>query len=131
MALVNIIRHGWAAENPAYRQTLTSLFMPDATPEEIEWFNAFQKATGPGENMARFREMFDEVDISSLLQDITISTLIVHSDEDSIAPLSEGKFLASRITGSQFVRLKSKNHMMFGNEPDFPKFINSIVEFIQ
>ena len=125
-ALVNLIRFGWAAENPAFRQTLTSLFMPDATPEEVDWFNAFQKACGPGENMARFREMFDEMDISGLLQDVSIPTLIVHSDGDSIAPLSEGKFLASRIPGARFVKLKSNNHMMFGNEPDFPKFINSI-----
>jgi class 3 adenylate cyclase/pimeloyl-ACP methyl ester carboxylesterase len=130
VALVNMIRHGWATENPAFRQTMTSLFMPDATQEEIDWFNAFQKATGPGENMAKFREMFDEMDVSSLLQDIAIPTLIVHSDEDSIAPLSEGKFLASRIPGAQFVKLKSKNHMMFGNEPDFPKLISSIVDFV-
>jgi class 3 adenylate cyclase/pimeloyl-ACP methyl ester carboxylesterase len=130
-ALVNIIRHGWAAENPAFRQTLTSLFMPDATPEEVNWFNDFQKACGPGENMARFREMFDEMDISSLLQDILIPTLIVHSDEDAIAPLSEGKFLASRIPDARFVKLKSKNHMMFGNEPDFTKFIDSVNSFIK
>ena len=109
---------------------MTSLFMPDATPEEINWFNTFQQACGPGENMAMFREMFDEMDVSDLLKDISIPTLIVHSDQDSIAPLSEGKFLASRIPGARYVKLKSKNHMLFGNEPDFPKFINSIKEFV-
>lgn len=130
-AMVNFIRHGWAAENPAFRQTMTTLFMPDATAEEAAWFNAFQRACGPGDNMARFRELYDEMDVSDLLKEISVPTLIVHSDEDSIAPLSEGKFLASRIAGARFVKLKSKNHMMFGNEPDFPKLIESIVEFVK
>ena len=131
VALVNLIRHGWAAENPAFRQTMTSLYMPDATAEEAAWFNEFQKACGPGENMARFREMFDDLDITDMLQEVAVPALIVHSDEDSVAPLSEGKVLASRISGARFVKLKSKNHTMFGNEPDFPKLIASIVDFIQ
>ena len=130
-ALVNMIRYGWAAENPAFRQAVTTLFMPDATPEEADWFNDFQKACGPGENMARFREMFDEMDVSGLLEGIATPTLIVHSDEDVIAPLSEGKFMASRIPGARYIKLKSKNHMMFGNEPDFPKLIESIVDFVK
>ena len=129
-AMVNFVRHGWATENPAFRQAMTTLFMPDASPEESDWFNAFQKACGPGENMARFREIFDEMDVSDCLPAITAPTLIVHSDEDAIAPISEGKYLAARIAGSHFIRLKSKNHMMFGNEPDFPKLIESIVDFV-
>jgi pimeloyl-ACP methyl ester carboxylesterase len=130
-ALVNMIRHGWATENPAFRQTVTTLFMPGASPEEVNWFNAFQKACGPGENMARFREMFDEMDVSDSLGDIKAPTLIIHSDEDAIAPCSEGKYIAARIPGAQFVQLKSKNHMLFGNEPDFPKLITSIVNFVK
>lgn len=130
-AMVNFIRYGWATENPAFRQAMTTLFMPDATPEEANWFNAFQKACGPGENMARFRKIFDEMDVSDLLQHIQVPTLIVHSDEDAIAPISEGKHLASRIPSAEFIRLKSKNHMMFGNEPDFPKLIQSITGFVK
>ena len=129
-ALVNMIRYGWATENPAFRQAITTLFMPGASAEEADWFNAFQRACGPGENMARFREIFDEMDVTEHLQNIRAPTIIIHSDKDSIAPLSEGKFLASRIPGAQFVQLKSNNHMMFGNEPDFPKLIENIKGFV-
>ncbi len=130
-ALVTLIRQGWAAENPAFRQTITSLFMPDASPEEAAWFSDFQKTCAPAENMACFREMFDEMDVSDLLDDVKVPTLVIHCSDDSIAPLSEGKFLASRIAGAQFVMLKSKNHMIFENEPEFPRFIQSIRDFIK
>lgn len=129
-SLVTFIRHGWASENPAFRQLMTSLFMPDATPEEARRFNEFQKACAPGENMARFREVFDEMDVSGLLPGVSAPTLIVHSDEDAIAPISEGRLLASKIPGARFIKLESKNHMMFANEPAFPKLIESIVDFL-
>ncbi len=129
-ALVHMIRHGWGAENPAFRNAMTTLFMPDAGPDEIEWFNRFQKACGPGENMARFREMFDEMDVTSVIPKIDVPTLIVHSDEDAIAPINEARYLAARIAGARMIILKSKNHMMFGNEPDFPKLIDSVVAFV-
>jgi pimeloyl-ACP methyl ester carboxylesterase len=61
---------------------------------------------------------------------VRVPTLVLHCSEDAIAPLSEGKFLAARIPGAQFVMLKSKNHMIFENEPDFPRFVQSIRDFV-
>ncbi len=130
-ALVTLIRQGWGASNPAFRQTMTSLLMPGATAEEAAYFNDLQKACGPAENIARLREVFDEMDVSQLLSKVTVPTLVVHSDEDSVAPLSEGRFLAASIPGARFVMLKSKNHMLFENEPDFPKLMQSIRDFVR
>lgn len=130
-ALITLIRQGWGADNPAFRQTITSLFMPDASREEAAWFNEFQKNCGPAENMARLREMFDSIDVSELLGQLRVPTLVVHCSDDAVAPLSEGKYLASRIPGAQFVMLKSKNHMIFENESDFPKFVQSIRDFVK
>jgi DNA-binding winged helix-turn-helix (wHTH) protein/pimeloyl-ACP methyl ester carboxylesterase len=38
-AIVTLIRQGWGQDNPAFRQMLTSLFMPGATPEQMQSFN--------------------------------------------------------------------------------------------
>jgi pimeloyl-ACP methyl ester carboxylesterase len=130
-ALVTMIRQGWGTNNPAYRQLMTSLFMPGASAEEAAYFNDFQKACGPAENIARFREIFDEMDVSKLLPKVKVPTLVVHSEEDSVAPLSEGRYLAASIPGARFVMLKSKNHMLFENEPDFPKLLQSIRDFVR
>ena len=105
-ALVTLIRQSWGRDNPMVRQMMTSLFMPDATREESAWFNEFQKTCGPGENLARFRELYDDIDVSDLLSEINIPTLVVHSVGDSIAPLSEGKLIASRIPGSEACNFK-------------------------
>ena len=105
--------------------------MPDASHEEATWFNDFQKACGPAKNIARFREMFDDIDVSQLLDGLKVPTLIVHCAGDSVAPISEGKYLASRISGAQFVMLNSNAHMMFENDSEFPKLVQSIRDFIK
>jgi pimeloyl-ACP methyl ester carboxylesterase len=130
-ALVTLIRQSWGNENPAIRQTITSLMMPDATREEADWFNEFQRTCGPAENIARFREVFDKMNVVDLLQDIQAPTLVSHSTSDAVAPLSEGKLFASRIPGASFVTLNSNNHMIFESEPDFERLIKCIREFLK
>lgn len=110
---------------------MTSLFMPDATQEEAAWFNEFQKTCGPGENIAKFREIFDDINIAHLLKDVSVPTLVAHCVGDSVAPLSEGKLLASRIPGAKFVTFNSRSHMLFENEPEFPRLIHSIIDFLK
>ena len=129
-ALVSLIRHSWGNENPAVRQILTSLFMPEASQAQVQWFNDFQKLCGPGENIAQFRALFDDMNVTRLLPKITLPTLVLHSDRDSVAPLSEGKILASQIQGASFVQLNSPNHMLFESESDFGKMIENIDKFI-
>ncbi len=125
-ALATLIRQGWGRENPAYRQTMTSMFMPEASQEEETWFNEFQRACGPGENIARFREVFDDIDIVHLVDKIRCPTLVIHCVGDSVAPLAEGRLLATRIPQAQFVTLSSNSHMIFENDPEFPRFLESI-----
>ncbi len=129
-ALVTLIRQSWGNENPAIRQTITSLMMPDASTAEARWFNEFQRTCGPAENIARFRQMFDEMDVVELLEQVDVPTLVTHSTGDSVAPLAEGKLLASRIPEARFVTFNSKNHMIFGNEPEFGRLVKCLTEFL-
>lgn len=129
-ALVTLIRQAWGRENPAIRQTITSLFMPDATAEEASWFNSFQRACGPSENLARFREVFDDIEVTDLLSKIECPTLVMHCVGDSVAPFAEGKLLASRIPNAQLVSLESDSHMMTERDPEFARLLESVRRFM-
>ncbi len=41
--LLSLIRVGWGKDHPAFRQVFTSLFIPDGTPEQVNWFNELQR----------------------------------------------------------------------------------------
>ena len=66
-----------------------------------------------------------------LLAEINIPTLVVQCVGDSVAPLSEGKLIASRIPGARLVTLNSNNHMVFASEPGFQRFLDAVHEFMK
>ncbi len=129
-ALVTLIRQAWGRDNPEIRQTMTSMFMPDATAEEAAWFNNFQRACGPAENIARFREVFDSIDITAALDRIACPTLVIHCAGDAVAPLAEGRLLAARIANARLVVLDSDSHMMTGRDPEFAHCLDAVRDFM-
>jgi pimeloyl-ACP methyl ester carboxylesterase len=129
-AMVTMIRQNWGNENPVARQMMTSLFFPDAKSQEARWFNDFQKRCGPAENIARYREVFDNIDISAHLSDVETPCIVIHSDGDSVAPISEGKYIAARIPGAKMVTVHSSSHMVGEEEPAFQEIMNAIHDFV-
>jgi len=105
--------------------------MPDATQEQVEGFIAFQKSCAIGENIARILEMYESYDVAHLLDDVNIPTLVIHCVGDSVAPLSEGKLIASRIPGAEFVTLDSREHLVLPTDHEFARFVNSTVSFLK
>ena len=56
-------------------------------------------------------------------------TLVLHARNDAIAPVSEGRLLASEIPGAQFVELDSPNHILLEHEPAWTRFQDAVLEF--
>ena len=105
-ALLTLMRQGWGQENPAFRQIFTSLFIPDATAEQAQWFNDLQRVTTSPENAARIRYALDNIDVSPLLTSIRVPTLVLHCRNDAVQPFEEGRRMAAGIAGSRFVALE-------------------------
>jgi hypothetical protein len=67
--------------------------------------------------------------VSALLPQVRTPTLVVHARDEAIAPLSEGRALASTIPGAQFVELDSRNHVLLEHEPAWARFQDAVLEF--
>ena len=129
-AMVTLIREAWGRDNPVARQMMTTLYTPDASQEEAAEFNEFQKTCGPAENIARFREIYDDVDVLELLDQISTPTLVIHCIQDSISPYSQGKILADKIPNAQFVTLNSKAHLIGDTDPEFQRLLHKVRQFL-
>jgi DNA-binding SARP family transcriptional activator len=44
-ALMTLMRTGWGQDNAAFRRMFSSLFVPDATSEQMDWFMVLQRMT--------------------------------------------------------------------------------------
>ncbi len=129
-AMVTLIRQGWGQENPAFRQMFTSLFVPDATAEQMQWFNELQRITISPETAVRYRVIMNEIDVSDLLGKVATPTLVLHCRGDAIVPFEEGRRLAAMIPGARFVALEGRNHLILEDEPAWPRFLAEVESFL-
>jgi pimeloyl-ACP methyl ester carboxylesterase/DNA-binding SARP family transcriptional activator len=129
-ALITLTRTGWGQDNPAYRQVFTSLFIPGATPEQMDWFNELQRVTTSPDNAARLLAALGEIDVMHRLSQVTQPTLVLHTRNDARVPYANGRMLAMGIPGAKFVTLESQNHLLLENEPAWPRFLAEVRAFL-
>jgi len=129
-AIITLTRQGWGQDNPAFRQILTSLFVPDATLEEMDSFNTLQRISASAENAARLRQSGGDVNVLDLLPGITAPTLVLHCRDDAAMPLEQGRLIASRIPRARFVPLESRNHVLLPRDPAWPVFVSEVRKFL-
>lgn len=130
-AVLTLIRQGWGQENPAFRQIFTSLFIPGATAEQVQWFNELQQRTTSPENAARIRRAVDDIDVTDLLARVAVPTLVLHCRSDAGQPFEEGRTLAAGIRGARFVALEGHNHVILEGDRGWRRFLDEVKSFLQ
>ena len=130
-ALMTLMRQGWGQENPAFRQIFTSLFMPGGTPEQMQWFNDLQRITTSPENCGPHPRGHGRIDVSDLLPQVTVPTLVLHCRSDAVVPFEEGRRLAAGIPGARFVALEGHNHLILESDPGWGRLLDEIREFLK
>lgn len=128
--LVSLTRVGWGRNNPAYRRVFSTLFMPDASIDEVSAFDEVQRVSASPETAARIREASYEVDVTGLSGQVITPTLVMHVREDAAAPFEEGRRLATLIPGAQFVALDGRDHILRAGEPAWRQFVAELCRFL-
>jgi pimeloyl-ACP methyl ester carboxylesterase/DNA-binding CsgD family transcriptional regulator len=128
-AIIELVRLGWGKDNPAFRQVFTSRFIPGATDEQMDWFNDLCGKTTSPEIAAGLLEARAAVDCTELLGMVRAPTLVLHSRDDDVVPISEGRLLAAAIPRAQFIELDSRNHILLEDEPGWERFREAVLEF--
>ncbi|MFB3102765.1 MAG: alpha/beta fold hydrolase, partial [Alphaproteobacteria bacterium] len=129
-AFVTLMRQGWGKETSPFRQMFASLYLPDANDEQIKWWTDMQRVATSPENAVSLRETIDDLDVSEQLAKVQTPTLILQSERDAVAPLSEARFMASRIPNAKFVALDSANHLVLHQEPEWRRAVDEVSAFL-
>jgi pimeloyl-ACP methyl ester carboxylesterase/DNA-binding winged helix-turn-helix (wHTH) protein len=129
-ALMTLTKHGWGRDDPTYRQIFTMGFIPEATREQMQWFNDLQRASAPPENAYRFMQEFDQINVEDVLPQLTVPALVLHARGDARVPFEEGRRLAAGIAGARFVPLEGRNHILLEGEPAWPTFLAEVRRFL-
>jgi len=129
-ALLTLTKLGWGQDNPAYRQLWTTLYVPDAAPEQMQCFNDLQRVSASPENAVRLLNEVGKIDVLDLLPQVRVPTLVLHCRDEVVVPFEEGRLLAASIPGALFVPLEGRNHLLLESESAWAIFIAEVRRFL-
>jgi pimeloyl-ACP methyl ester carboxylesterase/DNA-binding winged helix-turn-helix (wHTH) protein len=129
-AVISLTRLGWGLDNAAFRKMFTLRYIPEATPEQEQWFDALQRMSTSPENAARLMQLGDNLDIRPMLPQVTTPTLVIHCDRDQAIPADWGRHIAATIPNARYVSLPGTNHLMLEEEPAWAMFLEELGLFL-
>src|SRR5882762_1096228 len=129
-AALTLVRLGWGKDNPAFRQMWTTLYAPDATPEQAQSFNDLQRVSTSPENAVKLLNIMGHIDVMDLLPRVKVPTLVLHCRDESGVPFEEGRTLAGTIPGARFVPLNGRNHLLLEGDPSWATFVKEVRHFL-
>jgi serine/threonine protein kinase/pimeloyl-ACP methyl ester carboxylesterase/Tfp pilus assembly protein PilF len=129
-AMITLIRQGWGQDNPAFRQMWSTLYIPEGTREQVDWFNELQRISTSPENAVRLMRTVGSIDVGSLLPQIKAPTLVLHCRGDAAVPFEAGRLMAARIPGARFVELPGNNHLLLDGTPAWLRFRDELHAFL-
>lgn len=129
-AMVTLTRTGWGSDNPAYRQMFTGLYIPGGSAEQLGWWNELQRVSTSPINAERLQRVLGSIDVTSLLPQVTVPTLVLHANRDQVIPFTAGRELAKGLRAARFVELDSENHVLLAHEPAWRHFLQELRNFL-
>ena len=129
-AMLTLIEQGWAQESAAFRRLWSSIYMPDATAEQVASFDELQRRTTSPRNAVALTRTFSEIDVTDLLPRVTAPTLVLHMREDAAVSFEEGRRMAAGIPRSRFVMLNGRNHIPIPQDPAWPDLLREMRSFL-
>lgn len=129
-AFLAMIRAGWARPDNLFRRVFTSVFIPEATDEQMTWLDELQRMSTSTDNAVASRIERRRVDVQHRLPEITAPTLVLHARGDQAAPFEWGPLLSSRIPDARLVALESDNHILLADEPAWAVFRDEMSAFL-
>lgn len=128
--VLKLIRAGWGRADSPFMQAFSHLFVPDASPEQLDSLVRMQLHSVSPEGAAQLRRIIDGFRVEHLLGGIAVPTLVIHARDDAIQPVDQGRLLASEIPGARFVLLDSRNHIPLPQEPSWSRMMTQVLGFI-
>jgi pimeloyl-ACP methyl ester carboxylesterase/DNA-binding CsgD family transcriptional regulator len=127
----SLIKVGWAREDPVFRRVFTTRMIPDATEEQMRWFDDLQRRSGSADNVLAARIARFSEDITAEIARIRVPTLILQAVDDTSTTFENALMVAAMVPGSRVVPLPSRNHILLDGEPAWATFVREVDAYLE
>jgi pimeloyl-ACP methyl ester carboxylesterase/DNA-binding winged helix-turn-helix (wHTH) protein len=129
-ALIALMQQGWGDEHSAFMRMFSTRYLPSGSPEQITSMAKLAYLATSRENALKLMIESCEIDVVDLLPKVSVPTLVVHCQHDSVVPFDEGRRVALSIPNARFISLESENHIPQPGEPAWAKFTGELMAFL-
>ncbi len=128
--MISLIRMGWGQNQPTFRRLFTTLFIPDASEAQMQWFDELQRVTTEPETAVKIRHARNHDDVTGEAARVKSPTLVLHARDDALVGYAEGRLVATLIPGARLVALEGRNHILLADEPAWAQFLVELQAFL-
>jgi len=129
-ALIALMQQGWGDEHSAFMRMFSTRYLPSGSSEQITLMAKLAFLATSRENALKVMIESCGIDVVDLLPKVSVPTLVLHCQHDSVVPFDEGRRVAMSIPNARFVSLESENHIPLPGEPAWAKFTGELVAFL-
>ncbi len=129
-AMMSMIRSGWGVAGSPFVKAFATLFLPEATPEEVAGLVEMQGLSATADGAAILREAIGRFDVTDILPQVTAPVLILSSDGDAIHPKAQSQLLARHLPNAEFRSLATANHVVAPSDPAFAVMMDAVDAFL-
>lgn len=130
-AMQAMMTAGWDDEHPSLRDLMAELIIPGASAEDRQRYAEDMRDMISPENMGRYREVVDNIDIIELLPQVKAPCLVLHCRGDRLQPIEQGRKMAAGLPNARFIAYDSNNHKPTENDPCWPLIEREIHAFLE
>jgi pimeloyl-ACP methyl ester carboxylesterase/DNA-binding CsgD family transcriptional regulator len=113
-SVLALVRAHWGLGS----RVLADIWFPDAAPELTGMFARLQREAASADMAASLLEMFYSFDVTDLLPQIQVPTLVAHRQGSRAVRVGLGREVASLIPGAQFAAFNGRMQPIYGQDPD-------------
>ena len=131
IAIRAMMTSGWDDEYPSLRDLMAEVIIPAASAEDrLRYAESMRDMISP-ENMGKYREVVDNIDIIELLPKVSAPCLVLHGKGDRLQPIEQGRKMAAGLPNARFISYDTKNHKPTENDPCWPLMEREIHAFLE
>jgi pimeloyl-ACP methyl ester carboxylesterase len=125
-----LMREGWDQAGTAFLAAAVSVYQPGGSPELYQKMAGNLQASSTSEAAVEYRTLANSRSVEQYLGKIQAPTLVIHSKDDAVHPLSEARKMASGIKGAELIVLESPNHYVMPHEAAWDVHLAALFEFL-
>ena len=125
-----MVRSGWGQRGSAFMEMFSTLFIPEATPEQSEDFIKLQLASATAVGAVKLREVIDTFDVTDILSEVRAPVLLIHGRGDRVQPVEQSQLMARCIPNAQLITTDSINHVPLPHDPAWELLMRETERFL-